>query len=137
MTNKIDLSSLDTVAGANKGFDVKIYHPGTLADLGITITVLGKDSDEFLKVSRKQQKKRIDRLQKGGFRGISGLSAEETEKDGIELLASCTMGWIGVVLEGEDLPFSHENAVEVYTRFPWIKEQVDTAIGDRSNFLEV
>lgn len=131
----IDLATLDTVAGANKGFDVKIYHPGTLADLGITITVLGKDSDEFQKISRRQQKKRLDRISKGGFRGATSLSSEETEKDGIELLAACTTGWTGVVIKGEDVPFSIDNAVDLYSKFPWIKEQVDTAIGDRANFL--
>lgn len=131
----VDLSTLDTVAGANNGFDVVIYHPGTLANLGITISVLGKDSDEFQKVSRKHQKKRLDRLSKGGFRGMAGLSAEESERDGLELLAACTMGWTGVVLDGKDVPFSTENAIDIYTRFPWIREQVDIAMGDRSNFL--
>ena len=42
---KIDLASIDTVKGSNEGFDVNIYHPGTMVDLGITINVLGKDSD--------------------------------------------------------------------------------------------
>lgn len=136
----IDLSTLDTVAGANKGFDVKIYHPGTLTDLGITITVLGKDSDEFQAVSRKQNKKRLDRLTKGGFRGMVNLPQEEKEKDDIALLSACTKSWRTgddntILLKGEKLECNAQNAALVYTDFPWLRDQVDTAIGDRANFL--
>jgi hypothetical protein len=140
MPEQIDLASLDTVAGANKGFDVKIYHPGTLADLGIVITVFGKDSEEHQKVTRRQNKKRLDRLTKGGFRGMANLPPEETERDGIELLAACTKSWRTgeeptILLRGENLTCTPQNAAMVYEDFPWLKDQVDTAIGDRANFL--
>lgn len=132
----VDLSSIDTVKGANEGFDVRIYHPGTNEDLDVTINVLGKDSDEFQKVSRAQSKKRMAKLSKGGFRNTSAIPLEEVEQDGIELLASCTRGWSGVVVDGKEVPFSKDAAVDVYTRFPWIREQVDAAIGDRANFIK-
>ena len=41
----MDLASIDTVKGANAGAEVKLYHPSTNEDIGITIRVLGKDSD--------------------------------------------------------------------------------------------
>ncbi|MDD5724394.1 MAG: hypothetical protein PHY29_11760 [Syntrophales bacterium] len=133
----IDLAAIDTVKGSNEGFDVHIYHPGTLVDLGIVINVLGKDSDEFQRVSRAQSKKRLAKMTKGGFR-VQNLTPppEEIEADGLELLAACTKSWSGVVIEGKEIEFSHENALMVYERFPWIKEQVDTAIGDRANFIK-
>lgn len=131
----VDLSSIDTVKGANEGFDVRIYHPGTNEDLDITINVLGKDSDEFVETGRKQSKKRMAKMSKGGFRNTSTVPIEEIEQDGIELLAACTKSWAGVVIEGKQVAFSHGAAVDLYTRFPWIKEQVDTAIGDRANFI--
>ena len=135
MKKKVDLSSIDTVAGSNEGFDVQIYHPGTNVDLGIVITVLGKDSDEFLKVSRTQSKKRMAKMAKGGFRNTS-ISIEEVEQDGIELLAACTKAWAGMVENGKDIVCTASNAVDVYTRYPWIREQVDIAIGDRANFIK-
>lgn len=131
-----DLASLDTVKGSNEGFDVQIYNPATNEDLGIVITVLGKDSDEFQKVGRAQQKKRMARLNKGGFRTGAILNPEEIEQDGIELLAACTKGWIGVVLEGKEIECNADNAVMLYKRFPWIKEQIDVAVGDRANFIK-
>ncbi len=133
---RIDLASIDTVKGSNDGFDVQIYHPGTNEDLDTIITVLGKDSDAFQKVSRAQNKKRMAKMQKGGFRNTSVMSPEEIESDGTALLAACTTGWINVVLDGQDLEFSVDNAVMLYNRFPWIKEQVDTAVGDRANFIK-
>lgn len=132
----VDLAAIDTVKGSNEGFDVQIYHPGTNEDLGITINVLGKDSDEFQKVSRAQSKKRLAKMQKGGFRTTQQAPIEEIEADGIALLAACTRGWSGIVIEEKPIPFSTDNAVMVYERFPWIKEQVDVAIGDRANFIK-
>jgi len=148
----MDLAKLDTAKGANEGFEVELYNPSTNEDLGIKINLLGKDSDEFQRVSRAQSKKRLARLTKGGFRSNATPPIEEIEQDNIELLASCTRGWRtlakkdkeGKVVEpekttltvsGNELAFSKENAVDIYTRFPWIREQVDTAIGDRANFI--
>jgi len=134
---KVDLSSIDTVKGSNEGFDVQIYHPGTMVDLGIVINVLGKDSDEFQKISRAQNKRFMAKMTKGGFRASNFTRApEEIERDSIELLAKCTKSWSGVVIEGKEIEFNYDNAVMVYERFPWLKEQVDIAIGDRANFIK-
>ncbi len=133
----IDLSKIDTVKGSNEGFNIQIYHPGTMVDLEVKINVLGKDSDEFQKVSRSQSKKRMAKMSKGGFRAQNLTpTTEEIEKDGLELLARCTTSWLGVVVEGKKLECNYENVIMVYERFPWIKEQVDTAIGDRANFIK-
>ena len=137
MTKKkvIDLATIDTVKGSNEGFDVRIYHPGTNEDLDITISVLGKDSDAFQKISRAQNKKRLAKMQKGGFR-TTAAPLEEIESDGIDLLASCTTGWAGINVNGKEIEFSKDNALMIYEGYPWIREQVDTAIGDRANFIK-
>lgn len=137
MGKTIDLSKIDTVKGSNEGFDIQIYHPGTMVDIGIVINVLGKDSDEFQKVSRSQSKKRMAKMTKGGFRSQNLTPPpEEIEQDGLELLAKCTKTWSGIVVGGKNIECSYENALMIYERFPWIKEQVDTAIGDRANFIK-
>ena len=134
----IDLSGLDTVAGANAGFDVMLFHPGTREDLGIIFKVVGKDSDKFQEVSRAQQKRRLNKMSKGGFRSATGsLSPEEMENESIDLLAACTLGWSdNFTISGEAFAFSTEAAKRVYKQFPWIKEQIDEAMGDRSNFIK-
>lgn len=134
--SSLDLNSIDTVAGSNDGFDVRLYHPGTHEDLDIIITVLGKDSDEFNKVTRAQSKKRMAKMSKNGFRSnMTSIPIEEVEQDNITLLAACTKQWIGVVLEGKELECTQANAYMIYDKFPWIREQIDTAIGDRANFI--
>ncbi len=130
----IDLANLDTVKGANEGFSVSIYHPGTNDDLGIKITVLGKDADEFIKLSRAQLKKRRDKLVKSGFR--SDIPIEEIEQDDTRLLAAMTKAWEGVIIDGKPVECNTENAIMVYERWPWIREQVNVAIGDRANFIK-
>lgn len=134
-----DLSTLDTVKKSNAGFEVPIYNPGTNEDIGFFITVLGKDSDEFQKVSRAQQKKRMDKMSKGGFRNAN-VPIESIEADGVQLLAAVTKSWRHgdkptFTLDGQELACTKENAVIVFERFPWIKEQVDAAVGDRANFI--
>ena len=130
-----DLSILDTVAGANAGFDVQIYHPSNNENLGITIHVIGRDSDEFKRVLWAQSKKRIAKMQKSGNR--PGLFyPEDSERDGLELLAACTKSWSGVIVKGKTLECTPDNVIMVYEQFPWIREQVDAAIGDRANFIK-
>lgn len=147
----IDLASLDTIKGSNDGFDVRLYDPGTNEDIDIVISVLGQDSDEFQKVNRAQSKRRMAKVQKGGFRNTN-ISVEEVDHNRIELLAACTTGWKTlavkdekgdrievkptILLDGKELEFSIDNAESLYTRFPWIREQVDVAIGDRANFIK-
>jgi len=131
-----DLSELDTTKISNEGFDVELYHPATNVGLGIVIRVLGRDSDEFRKVSNAQIKRRTERFNRGGFRQPA-ITPEELEQNTIEILAACTVGWSGVVVDGKEIPFSKDNAKMLYTRFPWIREQIDAAIGDRANFMRI
>jgi len=151
----IDLGKIDTVKGSNEGFDVELYHPGTNADLGIVITVLGKDSDEFQKITRQQNKKRMDRMSKNGFRSgkVAPPSQDELDSDNLDVLSGCTTGWKTlevtdkdgevvesekdtITLAGDEVAFSCYTAKILYSRFPWIKEQIDIAIGDRANFIK-
>lgn len=130
----IDLANLDTVKGANEGFSVPIYHPGTNEELGIKITVLGQDSDEFVKLSRAQIKKRRDKLIKSGFR--ADIPVDEIERDDTKLLAAMTKSWEGVIIDGKPIDCNMDNVIMVYERWPWLREQVDKAIGDRANFIK-
>lgn len=149
----MDLAKLDSVSAANAGFEVQLYHPGTKEDLSIFIKVLGKDSDAHEKQFQLQQGRRIDKLAKGGFRtrGAS-VSPQAVERDALELLATCTVSWRTaeadkddpkvehvkpvLLLDGEEVPCTRENAVRIYKAYPWIREQVDDAVNDRALFLK-
>jgi hypothetical protein len=140
---KSSLAELYTIDGANEGFDVNICKPGSNIKTGLIINVLGKDSDEFQKVSRAQNKKRMSKIGRGGFRGLGSMaSPEEIDRDSIELLARCTKSWTfngknsipGP--DGNELDFNFDNVVLFYTASPDAREQVDTEMGDRANFIK-
>ena len=135
----MDLSALDTKAVANQGAQLHLKGPdGTPLFQGegdqkkpITLTLIGKDSDEFQMASNALANRRIQDAQRKKTALI-----EEIERDAIRVLASCTKAWDGIVLDGEELAHSFENVVKLYTRFPWIREQVDEFIAERANFLK-
>lgn len=145
----MDLSKLNTVEGANQGFELRLCDPATNDDLDIYITVLGRDSDEYRTLSNTQQQKRISKMSRSGTFKAGAVSTQEFERDALELLAAVTKSWRQVVKEGdqskelttltvngEELVFSKANAMRLYKEYPWVKEQVDAAVVDRANFLK-
>jgi len=145
-----DLRAVDT-SGI---FEVDIYDPETLLYTGIFFSVLGQDSEKFQKKKRAQEKKRLARISKGGFRGASLPSAEEVEQDNIELLAECVVAWgkragkdgtpakNTINLYDVEMPCTLENVTAVFNgikapgEYNYIKEQIDKAMGDRANFIK-
>lgn len=130
----MDLNQLDTVAVGEAGVAMQLKHPTTGEPLAqengepITITLAGADSDRFRSAQRANADRRIKNARRNS-------SSADIEADGLELLASATLGWSGIKVDGEALDANKANVKKVYTRFPWIREQVDVFIGDRANFL--
>jgi len=71
----------------------------------------------------------------GGRRGVS-ITADELDNDSLDLLAACTLGWSGFVVDGSELECNTENARRLYRQFPWLREQAQQYIDDRANFLK-
>jgi hypothetical protein len=136
MDTKLDLCDLDVRKGAEAGFELQLAHPQSGTPLPIFITVLGADSDLYQTALRTQQRRRMERLARGKR---TPITPEEIEEDALALLAGITTAWRtapGVTLDGQAFPaFSQNAAKQIYQRFPWIREQVDQAMGDRANFL--
>jgi hypothetical protein len=132
----MDLSALDTRKAADEGAKLQLRHPVEDSPLTkddgspITITLVGSDSATFKRAMQVQADRR---LKSNNRRSISMQSIED---DAIDLLSAATIGWDGIVVDGEELPFSNENAKALYERFPWIREQVNAFIGERANFLK-
>lgn len=127
----MELNKLDTRKGAEQGIDLEIVDPNG-EKTEIVITIRGADSHTYQakfteirrRVNNQLQKMRRDRLPQGD------LDAYD-----IELLAAVTVGWKGIDLDGASFPFSESNAQRLYADYPAIREQVDAAVNDRSNFL--
>lgn len=128
------LSSFDTKTASNAGVELQLSDIKTGKPAGVFITLLGSDSDEFLKAKDDRSRFMADRLASGVK---EELTREERDELACDLLARCTTGWRN--LDGEDgtpLPFSKAEAKRVYLTYPAIREQVNVFIADRSNFVQ-
>lgn len=135
---KIDLRSLDTGAACDKGFEFELVHPVSKEPVGSYVTVVGKDSKAFREHVRRASNDRLRRQAQQQRRGkdVEIPTVEQIETEAIELLVSCTTGWREIELDGEELKYSEANARKLYTELPWVRSQVDEAIGDLENFMK-
>lgn len=142
----MDLEKLNTVKASNTGFELQLRDPATNDDLPIFIVLLGRDSEEFRRVSSEQNKRRVQRASRSGRFNMPTLGIEELERDTSEILASCTKSWreempgktdkVTLTVGGAELECNRDNAKRLYTDYPWMREQVDAAVADRANFLK-
>jgi hypothetical protein len=124
----MDLTSITDISG--NGAELVITHPVTGQDTDIKFTLAGSDSEQYRKAQRLIQNRRLQKP------GRMKLDAAVIEKEALELLAACVISWKGVQLDGMELPCTRENAMGVFERFPWLRDQCDNFIGDRQNFLQ-
>lgn len=135
----MDFAKLDTVEASNEGAVMHVHGPdgqpvyqedaeGQPTDRPVTITLLGDDSDILVKFDRASVN--------ANLRGTQPLTAEISEAKSINRLARATVGWSGIDLDGEPLPFSEENAKKLYKRFRWLRQQAFMFLSDRANFMK-
>lgn len=148
----IDLSSLDTTAGSDKGAEIELKHPTNRKPVGIFISILGKDGQVFRDTVKERQNEALAKRALAERQGVEPerLTAEQMEAAATDLLVVCTTGWRTVTrdekgeivseeptitFEGKALEFNVANARLLYTRLLWIRKQVDEAIGSLELFI--
>jgi len=129
-----DLDNFDTVAAASVGAWLILRHPNTDEKLvgengPWRIQLLGNDSKKFKRAISFEHEQAAKSRKKV-------MSLEKRDESGINALAAITLEFENIVMGEEIVSFSRENAIMLYTRFPWIKEQVDEFTAERSNFLK-
>lgn len=133
----MDLNELNLGECADKGALLTLVHPVTGKPLEhkgkpMTITVAGIDSVAFRRKQRELNANRVQAMAAG-----NGFDFDSTDNDDCEILAAITIGWSGIFAGGKELKFSFNEAVNLYKKFVWIREQVDIFAGDRNNFFTV
>lgn len=130
--------SLDTLA-VKDSFSLHLKHPvseeALFADdaktLPVEISLFGTSSKQFRTASLANQNAYIKR-------GKKPLTAEGMQQSRIDLLVACSDKGSNIEYHGREL-----NDAEVFRAlysdpsFEWLKDQVDAALGDVANFLEV
>jgi hypothetical protein len=93
----------------------------------VTMTVLGSYSKTYRR-TQSAQRERMLRTRR------SSLTDELLEKNRADLAAACVTGWDGFLASGQPVPFTRENVLKVFAKFPFIFDQVWEEIHARENF---
>ena len=131
----MDLMNIGTTKDTT---DVVLYNPVNseilLNDDGseMTITVHGPYSAKYKSISHNQQNRRLMKAQRTG--GKLNLTAEEIEASATDLLVKCVDGW-NITVGGEKPECTEAKVRELFETLPWVREQVDAALGDAQAFL--
>lgn len=122
----MDLADFDIVQAAT----VPVLHPETMEPLQaesgqpITMQIAGVDSDRFHERQYALAEERAKKTERP--------TGPEIDADRLDTLAFCLTGWSGITLDGQDVPYTAENARALLQRLPWLANQVDRAIVTRS-----
>lgn len=97
----------------------------------ITIKLAGNDSKRWRGCMDRVGDSRLKKVVPGR---PSNYTMAEQRDDACTLLASVTLSWQGIIVDGTPMECTAENAKKLYQRFNWIREQVDEFVGERRNF---
>lgn len=126
----MDLLTLDTTKQAEKGAVLKLRNPGTGEYIeGMTITLLGEDSAVYRNKSKAIAEEKLNANRK------RKVNLDSIENENLQVLAACTVEWTGFEEGKNPIECTAEEVVRIYRKYKWIREQVDSFIGDRANFL--
>ena len=127
----MSLEDFNLKDGAEAGAELTLENPKTGELTEIVIHLVGSDAAVFRNKQKEIQSKAISKLARGKTKGL-----EQTDDDECSLLAVSTLGWSGMVDSNNDeIKFSIAEAKAIYLKYPSIKEQVNSFIGDRANFF--
>lgn len=133
----MDLIAFDLEAEAEAGAKYELLAPrDDLASkvkagdgLGVFFSVYGDESPTFARALRVV----ADEIR-------ANLAAEPKEPDAAAKLsqariqACAVYGWEGVVFNGAAMPFSRDNAIELFLKRPWIGRQIEAHRRNPGNF---
>lgn len=92
----------------------------------LVLILRGVDSSVYRDNTRKMRRKVLDAMASdAGIESIDEVSAD------IDAFVELTVGW-----KGTDEEFTPELCRELYIEAPYVRDQVDTFIGNRSNFIK-
>ena len=131
----MDLNSLDLSKDAEAGYELTLVHPVSGDDLDGVIRVRGDKSKAIQAFSRKRvnELQRRERMQKGKGKDTD-LSIEELEQMHIESGIARVISWKNIKKDGQELPFTKENATQVFKDYDWIRAQIMEASEELLNF---
>ena len=137
-----DFTTLDIATAAEVPFEFELEHPESKEGHGVFLSVIGAESGTFqghLKQEGNRARKRAFEGQRKG-KNAEPPTVEEDEEAVLKALAICIKGWRTgtepVIVWGADrLECTPDNAFRWLKHFRWVREQVNKATGELTNFL--
>jgi len=131
---EFDIDEFDSVAAADAGAVMQVLDRATNLPMeGVTITIVGEDSERFRKAQHVIANRRT------AARIVSRNmppSAEEMDVEVVDLMASCVIGWTGFFASGLPIDQNHENVKKTFKRHPWLLDQALIFRANRANFMK-
>lgn len=134
----MDLKDLNIVALANKGEVLELLHPATgevLTDekgknpKAFYLRLLGSDSDAY----RNSIKRRFEKTQNQQKK--QKIDIDDAQIKAAELLAKCTTECY-MIEDGKPIECTKSEMTRLYLKYPWMREQAEDFMGDRSNLFK-
>jgi hypothetical protein len=135
---KLDMD-ISTIGKTKETSELTLYNPINSEVLtnedgtDMTITLHGPYSSKYKAISHAQQNRRLQKAQRTG--GKLNLTAQEIEASALDLLVKSVERW-NITLGGSNPECTEVKVKEVFTEYPWIREQADAGLGDAQAFLD-
>ena len=120
---------ISNIVAAPRTIDIK--HPFSGALVGLRVTLRPDSSDEVVAAKRKLINERLQNDVKP--------TAERIEQNAFALLESAISDWEWqgeLNFEGAKPELNAVNLRKVLKRLPWVKDQIDIALGNDASFFE-
>jgi hypothetical protein len=129
----MEITKLKTAAAEDEGTLVAIRDASGEPELQpngdpVTITVAGTYSSRYRRAMDNQRERLLKQRR-------TSLTGEGLNRQQLELIAASIIEWEGFTAEGQPYPFTKENAIALLDNAPWIREQVEEAMGDHAAFF--
>ena len=129
----VDLSALaESVKRQTEGIEVEIVGLDGETPTGLKIRVAGPDSEKGQRAHQETTDWLISQQVDGKVRAVAAAERNITH------IAKVTLGWSPeVITDGEEeFPFSQEAAARLYTKYRYVREQVEKAANNRLRFTK-
>jgi hypothetical protein len=106
------------------------------ANTGIVFTLAGPTHPAREQLEKKRRAKGLRQLNRKGRAEITE-DPDELQDMIVERVASCTLGWTDMSMDGGAYPYSQANAVALYSnpRFGWIVTAISAALDNTEVFM--
>lgn len=150
-TNAFDFASINIAAAADQPYEFELVYPPTHPHegegLGVFVSVIGAESAEFQRYIREEanQAQLANFRKRRSSKPDAPLSIEEQEAKITEAIARAVKGW-RTVIDGKSEPviydggapveFSAKACADWMMKYPFVRDQINQATADLSNFIK-